>query len=245
MSPSPRRCCSISGISVRPWPWRLKHEVSLGTWEGFRHRKYVVWWNLKHRKMIGSKLMHQSPNICFSYYFPTWLFRIPTRFSFHMFQSWLESDEIWSSLQSPGTPFSLGQAMLRQVESSQRTLPENEGNTEIYRDTSGPSDAGCSHMQSRCSYTACSLRASVQKIQQFASPLVRFPFILCLLVLPFWVQFSGFASCQAALVVLACPNQQAGESCKAHAILRGYKRLGRSHCLVSSYVLRCCRITLE
>ena len=76
-------------------------------------------------------------------------------------------------------------------------------------------------------------------------PCVRFTFILCLLVLPFWVQFSGFASCQGALVVLACPNQQAGESCKAHAILRGYKRLGRSHCLVSSYVLRCCRITLE
>lgn len=72
---------------------------------------------------------------------------------------------------------------------------------------------------------------------------VRFPFI-CLVVL-FWVQFSGFASCQGALAVLAYPNQQAGESCKAHAILRGYKRLGRSHCLVSSYVLGGCWITLE
>lgn len=64
-------------------------------------------------------------------------FRACLVFSFHMFQSWLESSLMKSDRVFNLTlPFSLrwGQTMLRrQIESeSQQTLPENEGNTEIH-----------------------------------------------------------------------------------------------------------------
>lgn len=84
--------------------------------------------------------MRQSQNIYFSYYFPMsrcFGFRACLVFSFHMFQSWLESSLMKSDrVFNLALLFSLrqGQTMLRrQIESeSQQTLPENEGNTEIH-----------------------------------------------------------------------------------------------------------------
>lgn len=137
-SPSPRRCCSISGISVRPWPWRLKHQVSLRTWEGLTSLSSDGIWNIRKWLVRNWCANHQTS--IFHIIFPMsrcFGFRACLVFSFHMFQSWLESSLMKSDRVFNLTlPFSLrwGQTMLRrQIESeSQQTLPENEGNTEIH-----------------------------------------------------------------------------------------------------------------
>ena len=102
------------------------------------------------------------------------LFRIPGMSRFFLSHVsvvvGVESDEIWSSLQSR-TPFFFAAGADNATTTNWVWVTANAAwKWRKYRDTS-PSDAGCSRMQSRCSYTACSLRASVQKIKQFASPL--------------------------------------------------------------------------
>lgn len=240
-SPSPRRCCSISGISVRPWPWRLKHQVSLRTWEGLTSLSSDGIWNIRKWLVRNWCANHQTS--IFHIIFPmSRCFGFRACLVFCCFsRGW---SRVWWNLIESSISHSLflcGGG--RQCYDDKLSLPENEGNTEIH----------LPRMQAAavCSPAAVTLLAVCVHLCKRSSNLqvpcdrcqVRFPFI-CLVVL-FWVQFSGFASCQGALAVLAYPNQQAGESCKAHAILRGYKRLGRSHCLVSSYVLGGCWITLE